>query len=115
VRQAKRVLAIEATTLAHGAEAAAQADAAARAMVAGAASADMPTHTLSAPARVVEVLRDAGLTKSIGEARRLLRGGGVRLDNDKVTDEDASLEPGGLGSGVVLRVGKKKAVRVIPA
>jgi tyrosyl-tRNA synthetase len=63
----------------------------------------------------VEVLRDAGLTKSIGEARRLLRGGGVRLDNDKVTDEDASLEPGGLGSGVVLRVGKKKAVRVIPA
>jgi tyrosyl-tRNA synthetase len=39
----------------------------------------------------------------------------VRLDNDKVTDEDASLEPGGLGSGVVLRVGKKKAVRVIPA
>ncbi|MFT4626346.1 MAG: tyrosyl-tRNA synthetase [Myxococcota bacterium] len=113
VRQAKRVLARKATTLAHGAAAAAEAESAGRAMVVGAASSDLPTHAMEGEARIVDVLRDAGLTKSVGEARRLVRGGGVRIDNTKVGSEDAVLRAGDLGDGVVLRVGKKRAVRVV--
>jgi tyrosyl-tRNA synthetase len=60
------------------------------------------------------VLHEAGLTKSRGEARRLIKGGGVRLDKDKVSDEEADLTAVQVGpEGVVLRVGKKRAVRVL--
>jgi tyrosyl-tRNA synthetase len=114
INEAKRVLANEATAICHGAEAAAQADAASRAMVAGAAADSMPTHSVAPGTPVVAALADAGLAKSRGEARRLVQGGGVRLDNDKVIDIDASLDalP---AEGAVLRVGKKRAVRVLPA
>lgn len=111
---AKRVLANEATTICHGAEAAARADAAAKAMVDGAAAASMPTHAAEVGVSVVVALADAGLAKSRGEARRLVQGGGVRLDNDKITDIDAVLEDVP-ADGVVLRVGKKRAVRIVPA
>ncbi len=114
INDAKRVLANEATAICHGAEAAAKADAASRAMVAGAAAASMPTHAAQAGVSIVVALADAGLAKSRGEARRLILGGGVRLDNDKVTDIDAALSDVP-ADGVVLRVGKKRAVRIVPA
>jgi len=114
INVAKRVLANEATTICHGAEAAARADAAAKAMVDGAAASSMPTHAAEVGVSVVVALADAGLAKSRGEARRLVQGGGVRLDNDKITDIDAVLEDVP-ADGVVLRVGKKRAVRIVPA
>ena len=116
IREAKRVLARQATTLLHGAEAAANAEAGAQAMTSGVASQDMPTHRadLGGDLRVIALLAQAQLTKSMGEGRRLIKNGGVRIDNDKVTEPDHQLDPAALaGDGVVLRVGKKRAVRVL--
>jgi tyrosyl-tRNA synthetase len=113
IRTAKRVLAREITTLLHGAEAAQTAEAAGKAMAAGRAAADLPTHAIAETSLVVAVLADAGLTKSRGEARRMVQQGGVRIDNDKLHDVEATLDPASLpDDGVVLRVGKKRAVRV---
>lgn len=114
VREAKRVLAHEATALVHGEEAAQKAAAGARAMVAGAAAEDLPTHTVTGPTSLAAVLVDAGLAKSKGEARRLVAGGGVRLGSDKVDDPEIVLDPATWPTdGVVARVGKKHAVRLL--
>jgi hypothetical protein len=64
---------------------------------------------LSAGKRVVEIMVAAGFAKSNGAARRLIEQGGVKLDSDKVEDANAVLSQ----AGVVLRVGKKRAARVI--
>jgi tyrosyl-tRNA synthetase len=115
VRQAKAVLARETTTLVHGAEEAARAERGAAAMVAGAAAADMPTHPIAEDTLLVAALAEAGLTKSNGEGRRLVKGGGVKIDGEKVTDPDHRLVVAELGDGIVVRVGKKRALRVLPA
>jgi tyrosyl-tRNA synthetase len=116
IREAKRVLAQEVTTLVHGADAAREAERGAKAMVAGAASADLPTHAIAESTLLVAVLADAGLTKSNGEGRRLIKGGGVKLDNEKVSDPETTVSPDDLGDeGLVARVGKKRAVRIVSA
>lgn len=107
VREAKARLAWEATALAHGAAEADKArDAAAKAF-SGGVSADMPTITAALPAPVVDLLVQAGLAQSKSEARRFIKGGGVRIDDDKVTDIGAVLD-----RPAVLWRGKKKATRV---
>ena len=116
IREAKRVLAREATTLLHGAEAAERSEAGGRAMAAGAVSDDVPTFEIdpSADRRLVALLVASGMTKSLGEGRRLIKNGGIRIGNDKVIDTDRCLEAPDLdGEGSVLRVGKKRAIRVV--
>jgi len=119
IREAKHRLAWENTRMIHGEAAAEEARAGAQAMVAGQATDDLPTLELSSEAlaegvRVYVALQEAGLTSSRGEGRRLIKGGGVRLDNERVADPEADL-PTELArdAGVVLRVGKKRAVRVV--
>lgn len=111
VREAKRVLAHEATTLAHGADEAERAAAGAKAMVAGAAADDLPEVVLAGPTDVLDVLVQAGFTKSRGEGRRLVEGGGVKLGSDRL-DDIAFVFADLPADGVVLRAGKKRAVRV---
>lgn len=118
VREAKAVLAFEVTALVHGRAAAEQAQQAARAMVAGAASDELPTHIVAASAldaglRFANVLADSGLAKSVSEGRRLIAGGGVKFGADKVADETATVPAALPADGLVLRVGKSKAVRVL--
>ncbi|MBN1680366.1 MAG: tyrosine--tRNA ligase [Anaerolineae bacterium] len=72
---------------------------------------DMLSYTLTGATRVTDILAEAGLTSSKGDAKRQIKGGGVRLDGDKVTDIDAEISPGALP--VVLQVGKRKFVRVV--
>jgi tyrosyl-tRNA synthetase len=116
INEAKRVLANEATTLAHGAEAAAQADAAAKAMVGGQASDDLPTHVLADDVPLYVALAECGLAKSRGEGRRLVKQGGVRIDGEKVADAEQVVSRASLGAdGLVVRVGKKRAVRLLSA
>ena len=72
-------------------------------MVAGQATDDLPTHHLGPDAlaegvRIYVVLQDAGLTSSRGEGRRLIKNGGVRLDNQKVTDAEQDLTAQDVGS-----------------
>ncbi len=117
VREAKRVLAFETTAMVHGREAAEEAEKAARAMVAGEASDDLPTIEIADHAgddgRLAVVLAAAGIAKSRSEARRLIQGGGVTVDNEKVTDTDLHLGAALVAGPVVVRVGKKRAVRVV--
>lgn len=119
IRQAKAVLAFEVTRMVHGHDAAVVAQQGAKAMVAGEAADDLPTHSLSAEAlaeepHVAAVLADAGLTRSRGEARRLIKGGAVRIDTDRISDPHTALTPAMVpDDGVVIRVGKKRAVRVV--
>ena len=108
IREAKRVLAWEATALAHGAAEADRAAEAAAAAFSGGVSADMPTFPTAFPRPIVELLADSGLVQSRSAARRLIAQGGVRVGDARVTDVDAVLD-----GESVLWAGKKKAVRVV--
>jgi tyrosyl-tRNA synthetase len=58
---------------------------------------------------IVELLSSLGLAVSNGEARRLLRGGAVRLDGNTLLDDDAVLT---ISDGQVVQAGKRKFVRI---
>jgi len=94
----------------HGAEAAeAAAEEWQRVFSARELPSDMPEFTFDADAdggeSLINILRNAGLAKSGGEARRLLKQGGVSVDGEKVQAVDARLERGG---PYTLKVGKKR-------
>ena len=57
----------------------------------------------------MRALTSVGLAKSSGEARRLVKGGGVRVDDERVQDEQLRLPAGG---SYLLRVGKLRIHRV---
>lgn len=71
---------------------------------------DIPEHHIPAPANIVEVLFAAGLAPSKSEARRLIDGGGVRLNGEKVPGVDTVVTPGG---DQILQVGKRKFVKIV--
>ena len=56
-----------------------------------------------------KLLQDAGLTKGSGEGRRLIKGGGVKLDGEKVSDENTQVEASG---EVLIQVGKRRFLKV---
>jgi tyrosyl-tRNA synthetase len=68
----------------------------------------MPEFSITS-APVAQVLKQAGLVSSTSEALRLIEGGGVRLNGEKVSDKAMALEA---GATVVLQVGKRKFARV---
>ncbi len=121
INEAKKVLATAVTTLAHGAAAAEQvADTARRAFEDGEAAASLPTH-LVAPAAleagipVVRLLAEAGLVASNGEARRLIRGGGARVNDVAVTDEAMVVSAADLRDGAVKLSAGRKQHRLVRA
>lgn len=71
---------------------------------------DMPQHAISAPITIVDLLAEAGLVASKSEARRLIEGGGVRVNGEKVEGQELQLTP---GDEYVVQVGKRKFVRVV--
>ncbi len=57
----------------------------------------------------LEALADSGLAKSKGEARRLIRQGGIRINGDKIVDEMRALVPNDVQDGkIALQAGKKR-------
>jgi tyrosyl-tRNA synthetase len=120
INAAKTVLATEATALMHGREAAeAAAETARKTFVEGTLATDLPSVTV--PAATLEaglgVLTAFGpdvakLVPSTSEARRQIKGGGLRVNDVPVTDEKALLGRGDLnGDGVIkLSFGKKRHV-----
>jgi len=113
VRQAKAVLAFEATKLAHGEAEATKARDAASAAFSGGVSADMPTLTTAFPASILDVLVDAGLCKSKGDARRQIQQGAVRLGADRdVKVDDVNWV---VSEETVLWRGKKNCARLVNA
>jgi tyrosyl-tRNA synthetase len=70
---------------------------------------DLPMVAIAGPAGIAQALTSAGLTASNSEAFRLIKGGGVRIDGERVDDRNLQLP---VGAAVVLQVGKRKAARV---
>jgi tyrosyl-tRNA synthetase len=64
------------------------------------------------PAWLPRVLKEAGLVKSTSEGRRQIKGGGVRVNGQKVLDEQAKIDL--LSKEVVLQVGKRRFARIKP-
>ena len=115
VNEAKKVLATEATRLAHGDTAATEAaETARRAFEEGEAAETLPAHTvqaadLEAGIPLIRLLVESGLVASNGEARRLIRGGGARLNDTPVSAEDAMARPSDLRDGAAkLSAGRKQ-------
>ena len=121
INDAKKVLADEATAMLHGAEEAAKARATAEsAFEQGRTSMDLPTVELPRDevvgAMIAAVAARAGLTASNGEARRLAQGGGLRLNDEVVTDGARLTAAADISADGVLKLaaGKKKIVLVRP-
>jgi tyrosyl-tRNA synthetase len=114
INDAKKILATEATALLHGRPAAEAAEATARSTFEqGLAAETLPTHfvraaDLDAGIPVYRLLAEAGLATSNGDARRLIRGGGARLNDQVVTDENRPFSSADLLDGAAkLSAGKK--------
>ncbi|CAO3401383.1 tyrosine--tRNA ligase [Azospirillum palustre] len=116
INEAKKILANEVTKLAHGEEAALEAaETARRAFEEGAAAEGLPSievarADLEAGLPVVDLLVAAGLAASKGEARRLIKGGGAKLNDGPIADETVKATAADLSAdGVVkLSAGKKR-------
>jgi len=74
----------------------------------GALPEDMPEVTMPA-GPVAQVLKQAGLVASTSEALRMIDGGGVRADGEKVSDKGLVFKA---GETIVLQVGKRKFARI---
>jgi tyrosyl-tRNA synthetase len=119
--EAKKILANEATALCHGrAEADKAADTARQTFEGGGVSANLPTvevpaAELSAGISILAAFTRAGLTSSNGDARRQIGGGGLRVNDDVVSDEKTVLGSAHVRDGTIkLSLGKKKHVLIRP-
>ncbi|WP_457937841.1 tyrosine--tRNA ligase [Mesorhizobium sp. 10J20-29] len=123
VNEAKKVLATEATAIVHGREAAEQAAETARKTFEEGSTADtLPTvsvdrRALSEGVGILSLFVTAGLAASNGEARRHIKGGAVRLNDQPVSDERLMVTEADMSSegAVKLSLGKKKHILVRPA
>ena len=115
INEAKKILATEATALAHGTDQARQAaETARRAFEEGEAAVTLPTITVPAedlrtgiPAFRLFAL--AGLAASNAEARRLIRGGGAKVNDEVVSEEGQLLAADLLREGAIkLSAGRKQ-------
>ncbi|MGH6644743.1 MAG: tyrosine--tRNA ligase, partial [Bradyrhizobium sp.] len=123
INEAKKVLATEATALLHGRDAANTASETARqtfeegAIAESLPTVEIPSGELDAGVGVLGLFVKAGLVASNGEARRQIKGGGLRVNDVAVTDEKMLLNAVNLTpEGVIkLSMGKKKHVLLKPA
>ena len=119
INEAKKVLAYEVTKLVHSeADAQKAAEASEALFGAGGSLEHMPTTVLTQAQwvenpKIVDLMVLTGVAKSKGEARRLIEGGGVSVDDAKVTDIAAEPEAAALRKGIVLRKGKKVYHRIV--
>ena len=112
-RDVKMQLAGEIVSIFHGDEAAEKAEEHFRTVFQqGELPPEMPTHPVAGSANIVDILSASGLTKSKGEARRLIQQGGVRLNGQKVetVEETVTVE-----KEAVLQVGKRRFVKLVPS
>ncbi|RDY71218.1 tyrosine--tRNA ligase [Halobacillus trueperi] len=58
---------------------------------------------------IVDLVKELGLLPSKSEGRRMIKNGGVRIDQEKVTDVNQTVQ---VTDGVVVQVGKRKFVRL---
>ena len=114
INEAKIILANEVTGLLHGPQAAAEAEATARSVFAeggtGAAleEAVIAAADLGEGLAIQQVLVRTGLVGSGKEAKRLIAEGGLRLENEAVSDPQLMIDAARIGDGIKLSLGRKK-------
>ena len=116
INEAKKLLATEATRLCHGDEAATEAAETARqtfeqgSAASGLPTVDLPRDQLAAGIPAYRLFPTAGLATSNGEARRLIKGGGGRLNDRRIESEEQSIGLDDLDQDGVLKLsaGKKR-------
>jgi tyrosyl-tRNA synthetase len=122
LNDAKKILATEATALCHGREAAIAAEETARkTFEEGALATDLPTFEIARSQLqdgipVANLAQLAGLTRSTGEARRLIQGGGLRVNDTAITDARATVSLSDVSEAGVLKLslGRKQHILVKP-
>ncbi|MBV9784480.1 MAG: tyrosine--tRNA ligase [Acidisphaera sp.] len=121
LNEAKKLLATEATALAHGRAAAEQAAETARRTFEGGEAADtlpaitVPPEQLAAGIPAFRLFVQAGLVASNGEARRLIRAGGARLNDAPITDETLIVTSMDLVNGALKLSAGRKQHRLVVA
>lgn len=115
INDAKIILANEATKMCRGPEAAVAANKTAReTFVQGGAGADLPTITIAAGnfevgMPVVDLFIEAGLGESKGDVRRLIKGGGAKINDVKIASADDAIGADAFMDGQIkLSAGKKR-------
>ena len=122
INEAKKILANEVTSLCHGPEASQMASETARNTFEGSGVSenlqgiDVPRAELNEGVAAFELLHRAGLCSSRGEARRLIKGGGGRVNDTVIGDEAQLITLDHLGAeGLIkLSAGRKRHARVKP-
>jgi tyrosyl-tRNA synthetase len=117
INEAKKILATEATSMVHGREAALCAAEAARqtfeedVTAESLPSVEIPAAEIDPGLGVLAAFVRAGLVGSTSEARRQIKGGGLKVNDHAVTDERAVIGSGEVKNGVVkLSLGKKRHI-----
>ena len=115
INGAKKILAHEVTKMCHGEKAALDAaETAAKVFEQGGTGDDLPSITidearLNDGISVLDLFVESGLTASKGEAKRLIKGGGAKLNGTAITDQNALASANDLNDGQLkLSAGKKK-------
>ncbi len=111
---AKKRLAFEVVKLIHGEQAAIEAEKKTVAAFEGGGEADMQTVEVDATksTQIAEVMTLCGVAKSKSEARRLIEGGGVKIDEKKVDDVNGTIADYTVDLEFVLHKGKKTRLKV---
>jgi tyrosyl-tRNA synthetase len=120
IRQAKQVLAYYATSITHGESAAQEAKKAAQAAFgSGGALEGIPTTQISIErlekgVPLAALMVEAGLTRSRGEARRLIQQGGGYVNDQRISDVNYVIgEADRTPAGILIRAGKKRYHRLV--
>ena len=114
INQAKIALANAATAMCRGEEAATlAAETARKTFEEGAGGDALPTYAVAGPVGIIDALVGLGFCASKGEARRLIAGGGARVDGEKVVDETLTIDM--RGNPVRVSAGKKHHGLLTPA
>ena len=124
INEAKRILAYETTRISHGEAAAREARGAAAAAFGGAGEKDIealpttaiPLARLEAGIGAAELFTEVGLTPSRGEAKRLIKQGGLYVNDERIEGLERLLTVRDVGpDGLILKAGKKKIHRIVVA
>ncbi len=121
IREAKQILAYEATKITHGEDEATKAQESSRSIF-GEASGDlqgMPTSSLSREdlergINIIDLFAQVGLASSKSDARRLIQQGGCYLNDERIQSIDKHIDKSdAVDNKMILRAGKKKHHRII--
>lgn len=114
INHAKEVLAHEATAMCHGEQAAINAAQTAKdTFTSGGMGDDLPEFAVNVPITIIDLLKETGLCQSNGEARRLIKGGGAKINDKAVNDEALTIAANDFNAGELkLSSGKKRHVKV---